>query len=64
MKTYTVVAIYADDNSRYATSVLAESPEQAEDYAQQICAADNRLPADSQPLIIAGVLEGEVMVVG
>lgn len=50
MQTYTIVAIYEEDNQRYCTSVQAESPEEAESIASQEV---------SSPIIIAGVFLGE-----
>ena len=65
MKTYTIIAIYADNEQRYATSLEADSPEQAEKEAQAVCLRDNKWEdhEDKEPLIIAGVIEGEVNVV-
>lgn len=53
MAMYTVLAIYADNEQRFAESVEAETPEDAE---EMICA---QYPG----LIVAGVVAGEVEVV-
>lgn len=67
LKPYTVIAVYREaeygqDNQRYATTVQAENPDQAENIAQVECALDNKMD-EREPLIIAGVIEGEVEVV-
>lgn len=54
MKTYTVIALYEDNNQRFATSVEANTPEEAEEAAKG--------EADA-PIIVAGVIEGDHEVV-
>lgn len=54
MKTYTVVATYVDDESRFCDSYRANSPQHAEELAQaaaEDCGAS---------LLIAGVFLGEL----
>lgn len=51
--TYTVIGLYKDDGGgnreggRYATVVQAESPEKAEEEAQEICRNDNSKGSDN-----------------
>lgn len=50
LKQYTVAAIYKDNRQRFATSVEAKDPEQAEELARE--------EADG-PILVAGVFEGQ-----
>lgn len=50
MKEYLVVGVYESDYGRFATSVLAEDPETAEDLAMGEAAG---------PIIVAAVIEGK-----
>lgn len=54
MKTYTVIALYEDSFQRYADSVDADSPADAERIAQENA---------PEPILVAGVVEGEHMCV-
>jgi len=63
MKTYTVVALYADNHQRYATSVEAADPDEAEREAQATCRLDSKKMDGPDPLIIAAVIEGKVKIV-
>lgn len=57
---YTVIAVYADNLQRYATSVWACSPEGAEDAAREQAIEDNGYDCE---LIVAAVIDGDVRVV-
>jgi len=48
-KVYTVIAVYEDNLQRFATSVVAKSPQEAEALARQDAESD---------LLVAGVIEG------
>ena len=54
MNTYTVIGIYSDNHQRYASVVEADSVEEAEEAV---------LDAVTD-LIIAGIIEGDVPVIG
>lgn len=51
---YTVIAVYEDNLQRYADSVDADSPEEAERII---------IESADAPLIVAGVVAGDVEVV-
>jgi len=53
---FTVIGLYADNDQRYATSVVARDPEEAEAAAQEQVRVDNG--DDSLVLVVAGVLRG------
>lgn len=53
---WTVVALYEDNHQRYATSVEADTPEDAEALAQ---AEANEVNDGDTPLLIAGIIAGE-----
>lgn len=55
MQHYTVVGLYGDNNQRYATSVQAESPREAESIAREQCDEDNGFETN---LLVAGVVRG------
>lgn len=55
MKTYTVVAVYADNHQRYADTFEAKNPEGAEKKAQALAKKE-----EASELIIAAVFEGDV----
>ena len=62
---YTVIAIYREGRQRYATVVDAATPAEAETEAQRECLESNGWKPDlNLPLWIAGVIEGDVKVVG
>lgn len=52
---FTVIAIYADDDTRYAECVMAADPEAAEAAVREAAPAE---------IIIAGVIAGHVVLVG
>lgn len=54
---YSVFGTYRDNDQRYATSLQATSPEEAEKLAQAECASDNKLDY-SEPLLVSAVIEG------
>ena len=54
MNTYTVIGIYEDNHQRYATVIEADSVESAE----------ATVLADSPGLIVAGILAGDLPVIG
>lgn len=60
---YTVIALYDDGNSYepqpYSAKVEANSPAEAVAEAQTMCREDNRFDDVEDPLVIAGVIEGE-----
>lgn len=55
---YTVIALYEDNLQPYATTVDAETPERAAEIAQVNAEEDNGYEEYSEPLIIAGIIEG------
>lgn len=64
---YTVIGLYKEDGGRYATTVEASSPEEAEEKAQEKCREDNKhvtvlldldIGGDGM-LDIAAVIEGD-----
>ena len=63
MAEYLIIATYRDNEQRYATTVTADSPEEAAVGAQVTCAQDNDcFDPNEKPLLIAGVLlNGEVV---
>lgn len=57
LKKYTVIGVYLDNQQRYADTFDALSSEDAEDQA--VAAT-----SDEGDLLVAGVVEGDVKVVG
>lgn len=61
---YTVIGLYRDNMQRYATCVEADSPDEAEEAAQEAArTADESLKGVERPLLVAGVAEGEIPMV-
>lgn len=54
MKSYTVVGLYISTHERFATCVESDTPESAEEIVL----------ADNPNVRIAGVIEGDVSIVG
>jgi len=60
MRTFTIFAIYHDNNQPYTTTVQAEDEKSACAKAQEQAVVDNGWQGiEDDPLIVAGVLEGE-----
>ena len=59
-KAFTIFAVYRESGQRYATSLEAADPGEAEDLAQEQCRADNGFSEGEEPLLIAGVAAGEI----
>ncbi len=55
---YSVFGTYRDNDQRYATSLQATSPKEAEKLAQEGCARDNKMD-HSEPLLVSAVIEGK-----
>jgi len=60
MRTFTVFAIYHDNDQPYTTVVRAEDETEASAKAQEQAVVDNGWQGiEDDPLIVAGVIEGE-----
>lgn len=57
-KNYTVLGVYPDDHGRYADSVEAETPAEAERLIREKVQHDS-----GWDIIVAGVIEGEAKIV-
>ena len=63
MPDFTVIGVYGHDHGRYAETVQASDPQEAEGVAIEVCGAANGQEEGDPDLIIAAIVVGPVEIV-